>query len=110
MATRLTRGALSLSISNHLLASENSKVVNPVILPQASDQPVADWVRDQHENDRDVACVRLQCPCDGGGIREYDIGVRAYQFIGKGLNLRAVTGGPSSLDLDVAAFGSTQCP
>jgi hypothetical protein len=33
MATRLTLGALSLSISSHLLASENSKVVKPVTLP-----------------------------------------------------------------------------
>ena len=56
-AARLTRGAISLSSSSHLLLIVGSIMVKPVALPPGRgrllNEAAADWIGNNHKNDGD---------------------------------------------------------
>ena len=89
-ATRLTRGAISLSSSSHLPAIVGSILMKPVTLPpgrgQARDEAAADRIGNGRENDGDGARLLQQRRSGGCVLRKNEVGLQRDEFLRESLS------------------------
>src|SRR5215813_13428582 len=105
IATRATRGAISLSSSSHLPAIVGSVKMKPVTLPpgraKLATKPLPIGIGNDRKNDGDRARLLKQCGRGGCCARKNDIGLWRDKLLREASHqLRVVRCHPASVDLD----------